>query len=55
MCEEVIAIGQHRHSKNFIKCVTRVKAVENLRAKVAYNPKVVEIAINHLTKVVERR
>ena len=41
MCEDIIAIGQHRHSKSFIKCVIRAKAVENLRVKLAYVPKVV--------------
>jgi hypothetical protein len=46
MCDSVIAIGLHRHSRKFISCVVDVRLVENFRAKVAYHPKVQELIQN---------
>jgi hypothetical protein len=47
MCEDVIVVGQHRKSRDFIKVVTRVEFVENLRVKLCYNPKVIAKANEH--------
>jgi hypothetical protein len=47
MCENIVVIGQHRRSRSYIKVVTRADWIENLRVKLAYSPKVIEIAKEH--------
>lgn len=46
MCDTVVAIGMQRKSRRFIVCAISVNHVENFRAKLAYNPKVIELAKN---------
>ena len=41
-CERIAVVGQHRKSKKLIAIVIDVKVVENLRAKVCYQPAVIE-------------
>ena len=48
MAESIIVIGQHRKSRKFIKNVIKAKHVENLRVKLVYSPKVLEIIENHI-------
>jgi hypothetical protein len=43
----IVVVGQHRRSRSFIKVVMNVNHVENLRVKMIYNPKVIEIASAH--------
>ena len=41
MCNAVVCIGLHRHTRKFISCVVSVMHLENFRPKVAYHPEVV--------------
>ncbi|MCA8830407.1 hypothetical protein [Hymenobacter pini] len=41
MCESIVVVGQHRKSKRLITLSLDVRLVENLRAKVCYNPTVI--------------
>lgn len=38
MCQSIVVVGQHRKSKRLITLSLDVRLVENLRAKVCYNP-----------------
>lgn len=42
-CDSVLAVGLHRYSRKFIKCVVSVVHVENFRVKLIYHPKVLEL------------
>jgi len=42
MCEDVIAIGQHKKTGKFISCVIRANQIENLRVKMVYRPQMLE-------------
>jgi hypothetical protein len=45
-CDSVTAIGLHRKSRKFIRCVVDVNHVENFRVKLVYHPKVFELIKN---------
>jgi hypothetical protein len=43
MCDSVTAIGLHRKSRKFIRCIVNVTHVENFRVKLVYHPRVLEL------------
>jgi hypothetical protein len=49
-CERIIVVGQHRSSKRFITLVIDVRLVENLRAKVCYQPAVIAKIKEHFAQ-----
>ena len=38
MCNAVVAIGLHRHSRQWITCCVDVRHVENFRVRLVYHP-----------------
>ncbi len=46
MAERLTVIGRCRHGKNFIFCDIDARYIENLRVKVIYNPKVLNMIDN---------
>jgi hypothetical protein len=42
-CNGVVAIGLHRKSRKFVRCVVSVTHVENFRVKLVYHPRVLEL------------
>jgi hypothetical protein len=42
MCDSVVAIGLHRHSRRWITCCVDVRYVENFRVRLVYHPTVLD-------------
>jgi hypothetical protein len=49
-CERIIVVGQHRGSKRLVTLVIDVRLVENLRAKVCYQPAVIAKIKQHFAQ-----
>ncbi len=49
MCENIIVIGMHRKTRKYINATISVKHVENLRVKLTYEPKIIEIIKYHFS------
>lgn len=43
-CDSLIAIGQNKHSRKFIRSVIRVNIVENMRIKMIYGKSAMELS-----------
>jgi hypothetical protein len=43
MCEDIIAVGQHRKTGKYVRCVIRANNIENMRVKQLYRNSILEM------------